>query len=211
MSPWLDFRFPPNDVKLAAMEAQTHRRFIKTHLTVEALVYSPKAKYIYIGRDGRDVLWSLYNHHSMASEVMYNILNNTPGLVGPPLEPPTADIRHLPNILLVHFDALKKDMPGEIRRIAKHLDITINEKLLPGILERISFKGMKENFDAIMPEATQLWREGANTFMNKGVNGRWQGVLTDAELDQCRAAVARELTPDCADWLEHGGVHRVKP
>ena len=47
MSPWVDFRVPPKEVKLPALEAQTHRRFVKTHLPVEALVYSPKAKYIY--------------------------------------------------------------------------------------------------------------------------------------------------------------------
>ena len=63
MSPWLDLRVPPNDVKLAALEAQKHRRFIKTHLPLDALVYSPKGKYIYVARDGRDVVWSMYNHH----------------------------------------------------------------------------------------------------------------------------------------------------
>ena len=149
MSPWVDFRLPPKEVKLAALEAQTHRRFMKTHLPVEALVYSPKAKYIYIGRDGRDVLWSLYNHHAMANPDMYNALNNTPGRVGPPMEPPPADIReywhewlardgfpywslwenvrswwairNLPNILMVHFDVLKNHMPEEMRRIARFL------------------------------------------------------------------------------------------
>mgnify|MGYP002527276771 FL=1 len=56
MSPWLDLRIPPNEVKLAAVEAQTHRRFMKTQLPVDALVFSEKVKYIYIARDGRDVL-----------------------------------------------------------------------------------------------------------------------------------------------------------
>ncbi len=93
MSPWIDYTLPPKEVKLAAVEAQTHRRFVKTHLPVDALVYSPKAKYLYIGRDGRDVLWSLYNHHANGSEAMYNGLNNRPGRVGPSLEPPPADIR----------------------------------------------------------------------------------------------------------------------
>ena len=46
MSPWVDFRLPPKDVKFEAIEAQTHRRFLKTHLPVDALVYSPKAKFI---------------------------------------------------------------------------------------------------------------------------------------------------------------------
>ena len=70
LSPWLDLRVPPKDVKLAAVAAQTHRRFLKTHLPVDALVYSPRAKYIYIGRDGRDVVWSLYNHHARAQRTL---------------------------------------------------------------------------------------------------------------------------------------------
>ncbi len=119
------------------------------------------------------------------------------------------DFRHLPNILLVHYTDLLQDPESQVRRIAKYLDIEIQEQQLPGILERISFNGMKENFSSIMPEADQFFRGGKTTFMNKGVNGRWQGVLTEAELEQCRAAVARELTPDCAAWLELGGDHRI--
>ncbi|MFL6447393.1 MAG: hypothetical protein ACJ746_06850 [Bryobacteraceae bacterium] len=67
---------------------------------------------------------------------------------------------------------------------------------------------MKENFSSIMPGADHLWRGGGATFMNKGTNGRWSDVVTEAEVEQCRSAVERELTPDCAAWLEHGGEHR---
>ena len=88
MSPWLDLRIPPKEVKLPLVEAQTHRRFIKTHLPVDALVLSPKAKYIYIGRDGRDVIWSMYNHHANANQGWYDALNLTPGLVGPTIDRP---------------------------------------------------------------------------------------------------------------------------
>src|SRR4051795_5799595 len=31
LSPWLDLRVPSTEVKLQAMEAQRHRRFMKTH------------------------------------------------------------------------------------------------------------------------------------------------------------------------------------
>lgn len=75
MSPWLDLRVPPKAVKLPEVQAQRHRRFLKTHLPVDALVFSPKAKYIYIGRDGRDVVWSLYNHHANANQTWYSLLN----------------------------------------------------------------------------------------------------------------------------------------
>lgn len=93
MSPWLDLRIPPKAVKLPHVEAQTHRRFLKTHLPADALVFCPRAKYLYIGRDGRDVVWSMYNHHVTANEQWYEVLNNTPGRVGPPIEPPPDDIR----------------------------------------------------------------------------------------------------------------------
>ena len=53
MSPWVDLRVPPKEVKLPMIHAQTHRRFLKTHLPVDALVFSDKAKYVYVGRDGR--------------------------------------------------------------------------------------------------------------------------------------------------------------
>ena len=93
ISPWVDLRVPPAIEKLAMLEEQTHRRIVKTHLPVDALVFSPKAKYIYIGRDGRDVLFSFYHHHLTANALWYQIMNDTPGLVGPPIERPDLDVR----------------------------------------------------------------------------------------------------------------------
>ncbi|HXL58342.1 MAG TPA: sulfotransferase domain-containing protein, partial [Chitinophagaceae bacterium] len=82
MSPWLDPSVPAAEIKLQALENQVHRRFIKTHSPVDALVFSPKAKYIYIGRDGRDVVWSMYNHQANANELWYQLFNDTPGRIG---------------------------------------------------------------------------------------------------------------------------------
>jgi len=36
-------------------------------------------------------------------------------------------IRHLPNVMLLHYNDLKRDLPGQIRRIASFLDIGIDE------------------------------------------------------------------------------------
>src|SRR4028119_1223349 len=67
MSPWLDLRVSPKEVKLPMVEAQTHRRFLKTHLPLDALVFSPQAKYIYIGRDGRAGAGGPRNHHATST------------------------------------------------------------------------------------------------------------------------------------------------
>jgi aryl sulfotransferase len=232
MSPWLDIRVPPKQVKLPMVEAQAHRRFLKTHLPVDALVYSPTAKYIYIGRDGRDVLWSMYSHHVNANQLWYDALNDTPGRVGPPIERPPADVRQywrdwmdrdgypfwpfwenvrtwwqlrgLPNLLFVHFNELKRDMPGEMRRIARFLDIPIDESRWGDILEYCSFPWMKKNATKSVPLAGAFWDGGAEAFINKGVNGRWADVLTAAESAEYEARAVSELGPECARWLATG-------
>ena len=53
LSPWLDLRVPPKDVKLPAIEAQTHRRFIKTHLPIDALVFAQSQIPLYWPRRAR--------------------------------------------------------------------------------------------------------------------------------------------------------------
>jgi aryl sulfotransferase len=232
MSPWLDLRVPPKAVKLPLVEAQAHRRFLKTHLPVDALVFSPRAKYLYIGRDGRDVVWSMYNHHANANHLWYEALNDTPGLVGPPIVPPPADIREywqqwleqdgypfwsfwenvrtwwairdLPNVLFVHYANLKRDLPGQMRRIAAFLEIPIDETRWEAMLDHCSFEWMKKNAIKSVPLGGAFWDAGAEVFINKGVNGRWRETLTPEEVAAYEARAERELGAACAHWLATG-------
>jgi aryl sulfotransferase len=232
MSPWLDLRIPPKDVKLPAVESQTHRRFLKTHLPVDALVFSPKAKYLYIGRDGRDVVWSLYNHHANANQSWYDAVNDTPGRIGPPIERPPKDIRQywrdwmdgnghpfwpfwenvrswweirrLPNVMLLHFANLKRDMPGQIRWIAAFLDIPIDESRWQAIVEHCSFEWMKKNATKSVPLGGASWDAGAEVFINQGVNGRWMNTLTAQEVAEYEARAVEQLGSACAYWLATG-------
>ena len=229
LSPWLDLRVPPKDVKLPAIEAQAHRRFLKTHLPIDALVFSPKAKYLYIGRDGRDVIFSMYNHHANANEHWYQALNDTPHRVGPPILKPPADIRQyfrewldgdgypfwpffdnvrswwgvrgLPNVAMLHFARLKRDLPGEIRRIASFLDIPIDEDRFAAIVEHCSFDYMKKNATKSTPLGGVFWDGGAETFIHKGTNGRWRDVLSAEECAAYDERSRAELGDACAKWL----------
>lgn len=232
MSPWMDLRVPPKEVKLPMVEAQAHRRFLKTHLPVDALVFSPKAKYLYIGRDARDVVWSVYNHHVNANDLWYQALNDTPGRVGPPIGRPNPDIRkywhewlegdgfpfwpfwenvrtwwairQLPNVMFIHFAELKADLPGSMKRIAGFLDIKVTEANWPRILEYCSFDWMKANATKSVPLGGAFWDAGAQVFINKGINGRWQSVLSADESKAYEDRAKAELGPDCARWLATG-------
>ena len=62
LSPWLDMQTAPLDGVLAELEAQEHRRFIKSHTPLDGLPFDERVTYICVGRDPRDVGVSWDNH-----------------------------------------------------------------------------------------------------------------------------------------------------
>jgi aryl sulfotransferase len=93
IAPWVDMRISPYEPMMEQLEAQTHRRCLKTHLPADALVMSPRAKYIYLARDGRDVVWSWYNHLMIMKDEFYDLINSLPGNADRQHRRPTVDIR----------------------------------------------------------------------------------------------------------------------
>ena len=90
-SPWLDSTDFPIDVVLKELNGQKHRRVIKTHLPLDALRFFPEIKYIYVSRDGRDVALSLWNHHLNYIPEVYDMMNNSPELIGDKFPHPPED------------------------------------------------------------------------------------------------------------------------
>jgi len=231
-SPWVDLRVIPPEA-IAGLEHLPHRRFVKTHLPVDALVFSPQAKYLYVGRDGRDAIWSSHNHHANANQAWYDALNNTPGLVGDPIDRPPASIheyynewfekdgypfwpfwenvrswwgvRRLPNVKLIHFNQLKADLAGSIREIAEFLAIPIDEAIFPAVVEHCTFDYMKAHAELAAPMGGIFWEGGAQTFIYRGTNGRWRDTLTAEEVKAYEAKALAELGAECARWLAGGG------
>jgi aryl sulfotransferase len=231
ISPWMDIRLNPHR-RLAEVEAQTHRRILKSHLPLDALVFSPLAKYIYVARDGRDVLWSVHHNHINAAESHFRLLNDPPGRIGPPMEPADPDIqayfrrwlsedgypywpywehirswwqaRELPNVRLLHFSDLKRDLEGEMRQIAKFLGCDISPGRWPKIVERCTFEYMKEHAEDVAPIGAGMMRGGVREFMHKGTNGRWSDVLTDKDVADYERTAREQLGPECAAWLASG-------
>jgi aryl sulfotransferase len=231
ISPWWDMRIIPPEVREMIVAFPT-RRILKTHLPADALVMSPKAKYLYVARDGRDVAWSLHNHHLNHSDLAFQLINETPGRVGPPL--PKADpdvrryfnywletdggdhwsfsenirtwwdVRHLPNVKLIHFANLKADLEGQMREIADFLEIDVPAAKWPQMIEHCTFDWMKAHGERIVPLGGIAWDGGFETFLHKGTNGRWKDVLSAAEIARFEQLMLERLGPDCARWLATG-------
>jgi aryl sulfotransferase len=250
VSPWIDRRFGPGaEETLAKLEAQTHRRFIKSHLPLDALPIYDTVKYIHVARDGRDACMSFHNHSSSFTPGALEDMDRI-GLgdetIGRPYPRVTAAFRPFyfdwineapwettlcplsqtnffdfettfwserrrENVLLVHYNDLKQDLEGELRRLAAFLDIDIAEELWPQFAAAGSFEAMRRDGDDLMPEAARAWKGGAKTFLNKGTNGRWRDLLTPEDIALYTDKAKRELPPACAQWLEHGRLATADP
>jgi aryl sulfotransferase len=241
-SPWLDATFfAPVEADIALIEAQTHRRYIKSHMPLDAIPVYEGVKVIHTARDGRDACTSMHNHMlgflpHMSSRIAANadeqgapppMRLQTPedprdfflqwmttaeaGANDPVGELPYCEFeqtywnrRREPWLLMVHFNDLKADLEGEMRRIAAFLEIEASEPLLAELAEAARFETMKRQGEEMMPQLRLAFDHGAERFLNKGVNGRWKDFLTDADLARYEALVQRRLSPALAAWLAGG-------
>lgn len=64
ISPWLDMLTRPLEDVAAELDAQEHRRFIKTHSPLDGLPFDDRVTYLCVGRDPRDVALSWQHHWS---------------------------------------------------------------------------------------------------------------------------------------------------
>jgi aryl sulfotransferase len=238
LSPWIDCRFvEPIDVVLERIEAQDHQRFFKSHLPLDALPWYPEVRYIYVGRDTRDVFMSLWNHYRSYNEFMYERFAETDPdgerLPRCPSDPRVLwrdwitrpwfewerdgwpfwshhyhaesfwEWRHLPNVLLVHYNSLKADLEHEMRRVAAHAGIAVDDEMWPALVDAASFESMKRDADVLVPETALGFEGGPSTFIYKGTNDRWRNVLTPEDLERYERR-AESLDPALRTWLETG-------
>ncbi len=61
ISPWLDLKAMPIGDVVSALDAQQHRRFIKTHTPLDGLELDARVTYLVVGRDLRDAAVSMLN------------------------------------------------------------------------------------------------------------------------------------------------------
>ena len=108
------------------------------------------------------------------------------------------------NMLLVHYNDLKSDLAGEVARMAGFLEIELPDEVMDAIVTAARFETMKAQGPALMPGSEMAWVGGSQTFLHKGVNGRWRDACAGADIAAYEARLATEFTPGLAAWSENG-------
>jgi aryl sulfotransferase len=112
--------------------------------------------------------------------------------------------RHAGNLLLVHYNDLKADLDGEMRRIAAFLAIEPQPETWPRLVAAATFEAMKGEGEALLGEKVGAFFEGgSDRFLFKGTNGRWREVMSPDDLALYEATASR-FTPGLGRWIEGG-------
>ena len=112
--------------------------------------------------------------------------------------------RHLPNLVLLHYADLIRDLNGEMRRLAKFLEITIEEAQWPMLVAAASFNSMKEKAQETAPDADLgEWSNSAD-FFRSGRMGAWQTELSAENNSLYDRINTARLDPEMKAWAEQG-------
>ena len=245
ISPWLDMLTRSRSDVGDALEAQTHRRVIKTHTPLDGLPLDDRVTYVCVGRDPRDVALSWQNHAAnlnmdafMAARAEAVGLDDLAELGTPP--PPPADdpverfwqwaegepgsmwgltlaelLQHLQtfwdhrsdsNVALFHYSDLRRDLPGELRRLAQVLHVELPDNRLAELGEAATFARMKARADRLVPNVESgIWHSNAE-FFHRGYQGQWRDLLDDGGQRRYAARVAELVATDLAAWAHAGSI-----
>jgi aryl sulfotransferase len=184
MSPWLKMRMVPLEHVLTQLEQQTHRRFIKTHLPLDGLRFEQRVKYLYVGRDTRDVFTSWWNHYRSFTEEALISFNTAPGRVGPELPRCPDDIHDYWRTFMTRgwFDWENEGYPSSSR--LRHAQSWWDYRHLPNIL-------LVHYMDLLADFPTEVQRI-ANFLEIQVPEEEWPTIIRNCTLSEMRASAASQ-------------------
>ena len=225
ISPWIDAHLMTIEAMNAMLDAQDHRRFMKTHTPIDGINYYPASTYIVVYRDPRDVYFSLRNHiENMNMDVQSEWLTNdvsesfrnwslAPNVSGASELFTLSEMVHhyrsflrfkdLPNIHFFHFSDFKRDLAGQMQRMADILKIEVEQSLMARLAESADFDSMKDNASQYVPASgMQVWKSETK-FFNWGDTYKLS-ELTDQDIMLYKKSISELIDNDKIQWLESG-------
>jgi aryl sulfotransferase len=226
---WVDSRVHPIEDVSAALEAQMHRRFIKTHSPADATPRHSDVRYLAVYRDPADALVSWGNHRKHMRSGLVDYFNKAAESEGIPTIPGQFQgdydellvewlrwwsvpahlsswwtHRHDENVMLLHYQDVYDDLDGSMRGIAEFLDLEVPDELWNETVARCRIDAMRDEAraDGLIELA---FEGGAESFFHKGGSGRGQQQLSQVQRDRIQAHADELLPSEAAAWLAGGG------
>jgi hypothetical protein len=190
ISPWFETLTEPLDSVLRTLDAQTHRRFIKAHLPFDGLPRDPRAKYICVGRDPRDVAVSWLHHEANVDlERLINLRIDAVGIDDFDELPPLRDLPTDPRARFWYWIDEPKEVvsPSSLASTLHHL-ATFWSARADSDVALFHYADMTRDLDAEMQRLA--------TFLEIDVpDAKWDTLVEAASFAQMQAR-APELTPE---------------
>lgn len=223
LSPWPEWHLNVRADVLARLEAQQHRRFMKTHLRLGQLPMHPRVTYVVIARRPLDAALSFYYQvhaadgegggsrrapASPAPSPRAALLHWMGEKTSPDGSPGMKDMmEHLrdswahrgePNVVLLHYDDLCQDLEQQMRDLAAFLGITVPPAKWPSLVSAATFAQMRAAAGRIQPMAHL---RDPKRFFRSGKSGEGRQHLSGAELSRYRELAAQFAPPDLLAWV----------
>jgi hypothetical protein len=242
LSPWLDMLIRTDDEVFGMLDAQTHRRWIKTHTPLDGVPLHPTVTYIAVLRHPLDVALSDRDHS--ANQNIERVRELRAAVIGdldpqlaatwpdPPDDateylrwfvdndlPPSgsgpnglADFcdqagtywarRNVPNVHLFHYQDLWDDLDGEMRRVARVLDVAVDERW-PEFVDAATLDSLRARAGSTAPEAhLSVWHD-PQQFFRVGGRRDWAALLDTSDLDHFHDRLI-DLAGDATPWVLNG-------
>lgn len=229
LSPWLDHLVDARPDVMARLDAQTHRRVIKTHTPLDGVPLDHRASYVVAARHPLDAAVSLYHQGENIDHDRLRALTGADDALTAPRPPvhewlrgwidedvdPAAALDSLPgvlwhlsdawsrrdepNVVLVHYDDLLDDLGGQMRRLARLLDISVPTELWASLVDAATLDRMRAEADRLAPDAGFL--RDRRAFFRRGRSGAAAELLDAATLARYRERVASLAPADLLAWL----------
>lgn len=108
--------------------------------------------------------------------------------------------RHEPNVVLIHYDDLRGDLAGEMRKLASRLDIDVPDARWPQLAEAATFVSMRSRARLLIPDTSGILKE-PGAFFRSGTSGSGRRLLGPDERARYDARVDALADPAMVRWL----------
>ncbi|XP_011684332.1 PREDICTED: sulfotransferase 1C4-like [Wasmannia auropunctata] len=176
-----------HEVKLDFIQNQASPRFIKTHMPFDLLptVVNSDCKIVYVARNPRDMVISLFNFHKNLTLYNYQgtfeqfcdlFLNNhmTWSPYWEHVKEAWAMTKHRTNLLFLFYEDLIKDLPETIKKVAAFFGKVYNDEQIAKLVKHLKIENFQKN-PMVTEDISMIKPE---EFIRKGKIGSWKKLFT---------------------------------